>query len=100
MGFSGPLPHLDWKAPGQRQPGSVTPTPDGIPLAKDGWLLAIGLALLLAGSRRKGARGPQDARGQRTRALSRTGAARVCRTAHSKSPNVAFTAQPFARTLR
>lgn len=53
MGFSGLLLRLYWKAPGQRQPGSITPTPDGLPLAKDLWLFAIGLALFVAGSRRK-----------------------------------------------
>jgi hypothetical protein len=30
-----------------RQPGSLKPTPDGIGLAKDVWLLGAGLTLLL-----------------------------------------------------
>lgn len=64
MGLSAPLLRLDWKAPGQRQPGSITPTPDGIPFAKDGWLLAVGLALLLAGSPRKGREGRKTREGR------------------------------------
>jgi hypothetical protein len=33
--------------PGMRQPSSLRPTPDGIGLAKDVWLLGAGLTLLL-----------------------------------------------------
>jgi len=46
-GFSGGLTRLYWTAPGLRQSGSVRPTQQGIPIAKDTWLLAIGLALVL-----------------------------------------------------
>lgn len=41
------LMRLYWKAPGVRQEGDVRPTEEGTGLAKDVWLLAIGLALVL-----------------------------------------------------
>ena len=46
-GFSAGLIQLYLKTPGMRQPGSLKPTPDGIGLAKDVWLLGAGLTLLL-----------------------------------------------------
>jgi hypothetical protein len=46
-GFSAGLIQLYLKTPGMRQPGSLRPTPDGIGLAKDVWLLGAGLTLLL-----------------------------------------------------
>jgi hypothetical protein len=49
MGFAGGLLGMYLKTPGMREEGSLRPTTQGIPLAKDAWLLAIGLALLLAG---------------------------------------------------
>lgn len=49
-GFAGGLLGLYLRTPGMRQPGSLRPSPDGIPLAKDVWLAAIGTALVL-GSR-------------------------------------------------
>jgi uncharacterized membrane protein YphA (DoxX/SURF4 family) len=48
MGFSSGLLGLYWKTPGMRQEGSPLPTQEGITLAKDAWILAIGLALLLS----------------------------------------------------
>jgi hypothetical protein len=45
--FSAGLIQLYLKTPGMRQPGSLRPTPDGIGLAKDVWLLGAGLTLLL-----------------------------------------------------
>ena len=55
-GFSAGLVQLYLKTPGMRQPGSLKPTPDGIALAKDVWLLGAGLTLLLDGRpKRKGA---------------------------------------------
>ncbi|MEV6793242.1 hypothetical protein AB0M87_14850 [Streptomyces sp. NPDC051320] len=33
--------------PGMREEGSLRPTPDGLPLAKDVWMLGIGLSLML-----------------------------------------------------
>ena len=46
-GFSAGLIQLYLKTPGMRQAGSLKPTPDGIGLAKDVWLLGAGLTLLL-----------------------------------------------------
>ncbi len=46
-GFSAGLIQLYLKTPGMRQPGSLKPTPDGIGMAKDVWLLGAGLTLLL-----------------------------------------------------
>lgn len=46
-GFSGALVGLYARTPGLREPGSVWPTQNGIPLAKDSWMLGIGLGLLV-----------------------------------------------------
>jgi hypothetical protein len=56
--FGGSLTRLYLKSPGTRREGSVAPSQQGIGLAKDSWLLAIGLALVLdsvlgSGRRRK-----------------------------------------------
>ncbi|RXS84664.1 hypothetical protein EST92_10530 [Streptomyces sp. TM32] len=45
-GFSGGLVGLYLRMPGMRQPKSLRPTQDGIQLAKDVWLLGIGLGFL------------------------------------------------------
>lgn len=52
--FSAGLVRLYWKAPGMRQEGDVRPTQEGTGLAKDVWLLGIGVSMLLAsnGSKR------------------------------------------------
>jgi hypothetical protein len=55
VGFSAGLLQLYLKTPGMRQPGSIKPTPEGIGLAKDVWLLGAGLTLLLGRKRRPGA---------------------------------------------
>jgi len=47
--FSAGLLGLYMRIPGMRQQGSLKPTEDGIPIAKDSWLLGIGLSLMLAG---------------------------------------------------
>lgn len=47
--FSGGLVGLYLKTPDVRQKGSVRPSPEGIPLAKDVWMLGIGLSLVLDG---------------------------------------------------
>ena len=49
VGFSAGLVQLYLKTPGMRQEGSVRPTPEGIGLAKDVWLLGSGMTLLLDG---------------------------------------------------
>lgn len=46
-GFSAGLVGLYLKTPGMREEGSVRPTQQGIPLAKDSWMLGIGLSLML-----------------------------------------------------
>lgn len=45
--FAGSLLNFYLKTPGMHRDGSVLPTPDGKPLAKDVWLAGIALALLL-----------------------------------------------------
>lgn len=52
-GFSGALVGLYARTPGMRKPGSVFPTPDGIALAKDSWMLGVGLGLLLDAATRR-----------------------------------------------
>lgn len=47
-GFSGGLLGLYIRIPGMRQEGSLRPTQQGTVLAKDSWLLGIGLSLLLS----------------------------------------------------
>jgi hypothetical protein len=46
IGFSGGLLGLYLRTPGLRQKGSLRPTDQGIAIAKDVWLLAIGLAFV------------------------------------------------------
>ncbi|MFF2811324.1 hypothetical protein ACFVT2_29945 [Streptomyces sp. NPDC058000] len=45
-GFAGGLLGLYLRLPGMHQPGSLRPTQEGLLLAKDGWLLGIGLGFL------------------------------------------------------
>jgi hypothetical protein len=45
--FGGSLVRLYLKAPGTRREGSVAPSQQGVGLAKDSWMLAIGIALVL-----------------------------------------------------
>jgi hypothetical protein len=47
-GFAGGLLWLYWKTPGMHEEGSVRPTQQGMAIAKDSWMLGIGLALLLS----------------------------------------------------
>ena len=44
--FSGGLLGLYWRTPQLHEPDDPRPTPEGIPIAKDSWMLAIGLALM------------------------------------------------------
>jgi uncharacterized membrane protein YphA (DoxX/SURF4 family) len=46
-GFAGALLGLYLRTPGMRQKGSLRPTEQGISLAKDVWLLGVGLSLVL-----------------------------------------------------
>ena len=45
--FGGSLTRLYLKAPGTRREGTIAPSQQGVGLAKDSWMLAIGLALVL-----------------------------------------------------
>ena len=45
--FGGSLTRLYLKAPGTRREGTIAPSQQGIVLAKDSWMLAIGTALVL-----------------------------------------------------
>jgi hypothetical protein len=45
--FSLGLLGLYLRTPGMRKEGSLAPTEQGLPLAKDVWLLGIGLSLVL-----------------------------------------------------
>ena len=45
--FSGGLLGLYWRTPGMHEHDDPRPTERGIPLAKDSWMLGIGLALLV-----------------------------------------------------
>jgi hypothetical protein len=51
LGFGAGLLGLYARTPGMRRPGSLLPSQDGIALAKDSWLVAIGAALVLGGRR-------------------------------------------------
>jgi hypothetical protein len=47
--FSGALLGLYVRTPGMRKEGSIFPTHQGIPLAKDSWMLGMGLSLVADG---------------------------------------------------
>ncbi len=47
--FSGGLLGLYLQTPGMRKEGSLAPTPEGLAIAKDSWLLGIGLSIFLRG---------------------------------------------------
>jgi hypothetical protein len=52
--FSGGLLGLYLRTPGMRKPGSLAPTEQGLPIAKDIWLLGIGIGLLTQGTVERG----------------------------------------------
>ena len=47
--FSGALVLMYWRSPSLRRPGSVWPTPAGLAISKDVWMLGIGLGLVVGG---------------------------------------------------
>jgi hypothetical protein len=49
VGFSGALLNLYWQTPGMHEEGSPRPTQQGMPIAKDVWMLGIGAGLLADG---------------------------------------------------
>ncbi|MFE1172578.1 hypothetical protein [Streptomyces sp. NPDC058773] len=66
-GFSGGLVGMYLRTPGMREPGSLRPTQDGTLLAKDVWMLGIGLGFLGAASRRRRAAVSRYRRATRSR---------------------------------
>lgn len=44
--FAGGLLGMYLRTPGMRKPGSLAPTPQGVAISKDVWMLGIGLGLL------------------------------------------------------
>ena len=62
--FSGGLLGLYLRTPGMHKPGSLAPTQEGLSIAKDVWLLGIGIGLLT--------RGTVDRQPQRARKAART----------------------------
>jgi uncharacterized membrane protein YphA (DoxX/SURF4 family) len=46
-GFSGSLLGMYWRTPGMHEEGSIRPTQQGIPIAKDVWMLGIAASLIL-----------------------------------------------------
>jgi hypothetical protein len=76
--FSGGLLGLYLNTPGMRKPGSLAPTQEGMAVAKDVWLLGIGVGLLTRGTIdreprrvRKAAKTLAKANRKATRAASR-----------------------------
>ena len=51
--FSGGLLGLYLRTPGMTKPNSILPSPEGMGVSKDVWMLGIGLSLVLSGVRRK-----------------------------------------------
>lgn len=47
MAFSGGLVGLYLRTPGMREPGSLRPTQQGVGIAKDVWMLAIGASFVV-----------------------------------------------------
>ena len=74
--FSGGLLGLYLRTPGMRKPGSLAPTEQGLAIAKDSWLLGIGIGLLTRGTIDRGPR--------RVRKAART-LARANRTAEKSA---------------
>lgn len=68
-GFSGGLVGLYLRVPGMREQGSLRPTQGGVPLAKDTWMLGIGLGFLGSGARGRGS-GARRSRRRRTLSVS------------------------------
>jgi len=70
--FAGGLLGLYLKTPGMREEGSLRPSQQGTAIAKDVWLLGIGLSLMANAATASGRRA---AKGRRSRKVQRTEAA-------------------------
>lgn len=51
--FSGALLTMYWRTPSLHKPGSIWPSPQGIGISKDVWMLGIGLSMLFESSDKK-----------------------------------------------
>jgi uncharacterized membrane protein YphA (DoxX/SURF4 family) len=51
--FSGSLLGLYWRTPSMHEDGNPRPTTQGVALAKDSWMLGIGLALMIGSFSRR-----------------------------------------------
>jgi hypothetical protein len=80
--FSGGLLGLYLKTPGMRKPGSLAPTPEGLAIAKDVWLLGIGIGLMTSGTIDRGPR--QVRKAGKTLAKANKKAARAQKKAQKK----------------
>ncbi len=69
--FAGSLLGLYLRTPGMREEGSLRPSQQGTAIAKDVWLLGIGLTLMASAA---GASGRRAARGRRARKEQRVAA--------------------------
>lgn len=52
-GFSGALLNMYLHAPGLHRPNSIRPTPEGMAIAKDSWMLGIAASLIVDGMTRR-----------------------------------------------
>ncbi|MDY7101886.1 MAG: hypothetical protein S0880_11925 [Actinomycetota bacterium] len=59
--FTGGLLGVYFRTPGMRQEDGIRPTQEGLSIAKDVWLLGIGLSLVAAGKKKKSKDEPADA---------------------------------------
>ena len=86
-GFSGGLLGLYLRTPGMTKPGKrVAPTQDGLPIAKDVWMLGIGMGLLTQGLTSKdagitiGSSTPREQRAKARKKAARKAAKNATRT--------------------
>ncbi|SDC79713.1 hypothetical protein SAMN05660690_2590 [Geodermatophilus telluris] len=82
-GFAGGLLGLYLRTPGMRKEGSLAPTEQGLSIAKDVWLLGIGVGLLTRGTVDRGDR--RVARAGRTLAKANRRVSRAERKAERKA---------------
>jgi hypothetical protein len=86
-GFAGGLLGLYLKTPGMRKEGSLAPTEQGLSVAKDVWLLGIGVGLLTRGTVDRGGR--RVGKAATTLAKANAGVARAERRAERRTARAA-----------